>query len=376
MEENYGWLPKINMDAMLLLGQGIANRQLKRRIGSAMQPLAADDYVGQSKALLDMGLVNDAYKLGGGGDSGEKWYGNPQLSEDPSGNTNLNLFSNRGNVKTLPPPGGGQWTEGGQWLMGPNGPVWAPKRYNRSTYAPNGVPEEQPMDEPRETWELPGNPTNEYDPQVPELSTPEDPGDEVDAPEGFFPGSRLAPEGDFGPSKDVTDVGRSRRVEEEKAIGDIQGKAKMAIPAFENTVQKILGYLDKIEKSPDLDSVLGFFEGRQPGWMQTESQQEVQKYIDMVVAKEWTAAYEGLKGAGAITEQEGKAAQAAMSNLSKQAVGGESYRTSIKEARRDMLDLLRVLQKKAGLPQYKNPYRDDAPTPSSKAIPWQEWMGM
>jgi hypothetical protein len=58
---DYGWLPQINMSPLTSIGQGLANRYERNRIGNAMQ--GDEDLRAKAQRLLEMGRIDEARQV-------------------------------------------------------------------------------------------------------------------------------------------------------------------------------------------------------------------------------------------------------------------------------------------------------------------------
>ena len=88
--------------------------------------------------------------------------------------------------------------------------------------------------------------------------------------------------------------------------------------------------------------------GRLPEWTNTsEEAKNAQSQIDYINGNTFLQAYNDLRGAGAITEKEGEAAQAAYNRLRAQQLGTESYKKALAEFRSEVVKLRDIARDRA-----------------------------
>ena len=141
--------------------------------------------------------------------------------------------------------------------------------------------------------------------------------------------------------------------EREKAIGTATGKsegdAAAQIEGARLKTQQALDLIDSIAGNPALDSIVGNMQGRQPAglpWTGWQAGADVAADVENLQGKIFVQAYDAIRGAGQITEQEGAAAKAAIANLDRARSEG-SYREALTELRKAMADLLALAEAKA-----------------------------
>lgn len=132
--------------------------------------------------------------------------------------------------------------------------------------------------------------------------------------------------------------------ERQKEVGTAQGKAQVSLPAVESSSKNVEGYIDKVLGDPYLDNMVGW-RGYTPNL--TPSAKTLQSKIDQLSGQGFVMAFQDLKGAGAITEQEGKAATAALSRLQSLIQSGEDYRAALKDFKAEVHRLRDVARAKA-----------------------------
>ena len=131
--------------------------------------------------------------------------------------------------------------------------------------------------------------------------------------------------------------------------GEAQGKAAINLPLAENSAQRMIGAIDTLlTPNSGLDRVTGTVYGRLPEWTNTsEEAKNAQSQIDYINGNTFLQAYNDLRGAGAITEKEGEAAQAAYNRLRSQQLGTESYKKALAEFRSEVVKLRDIARDRA-----------------------------
>ncbi len=107
--------------------------------------------------------------------------------------------------------------------------------------------------------------------------------------------------------------------ESDEALGAAAGKVASSLPTIEANAQAALDRIDAVINDPGLDSIAGNVQGRLPSGIPfvTGGQEGANSAAALaeIQGKLFLAAYDALRGAGAITEAEGKAATDAIANL-------------------------------------------------------------
>ena len=131
--------------------------------------------------------------------------------------------------------------------------------------------------------------------------------------------------------------------------GEAQGKAAINLPLAENSAQRMIGAIDTLlSPNSGLERVTGTVYGRLPEWTNTsEEAKNAQSQIDYINGNTFLQAYNDLRGAGAITEKEGEAAQAAYNRLRSQQLGTESYKNALAEFRGEVVKLRDIARDRA-----------------------------
>ena len=125
--------------------------------------------------------------------------------------------------------------------------------------------------------------------------------------------------------------------------GKAKGKAQSDLPRVEQNVKTFLRELEDIENDPKLPNVIGPMDARTPNVFS----QGIQSRIDRAKGQSFVAAFESLKGGGQITDVEGKKATDAINRLSNQLMDEAEYKVALREARREVEDLLELVRTRA-----------------------------
>ena len=148
----------------------------------------------------------------------------------------------------------------------------------------------------------------------------------------------------------VRNVGANIAAGKSAAVqGEAQGKAAINLPLAENSAQRMIGAIDTLlSPNSGLERVTGTVYGRLPEWTNTsEEAKNAQSQIDYINGNTFLQAYNDLRGAGAITEKEGEAAQAAYNRLRAQQLGTESYKKALAEFRGEVVKLRDIARDRA-----------------------------
>lgn len=131
----------------------------------------------------------------------------------------------------------------------------------------------------------------------------------------------------------------------EREVGTETGKAQVNLPTVESNAQQLFGYIDSVANDKNLDKMLGY-----GGYLPNVSTgaRTMQTKINQLNNNAFLMAFERLKGGGAITEVEGKAATEAMTRLREMVQKGEDYREALRDFRGEVARLLEVARRKAG----------------------------
>ncbi|PYE98924.1 hypothetical protein C8J35_103525 [Rhizobium sp. PP-F2F-G38] len=95
--------------------------------------------------------------------------------------------------------------------------------------------------------------------------------------------------------------------------GKATGEARANLGQMEDTGAQVLSTIDSLTNDPYLDSMIGSVQGRLPNW--TSDAARVQGKMDQIQGQQFLQAFNSLRGAGQITEVEGKKATDAIAAL-------------------------------------------------------------
>lgn len=134
--------------------------------------------------------------------------------------------------------------------------------------------------------------------------------------------------------------------EQQEELGKAKGQAQVNLPGVETRAQLMNESLDAVEKAiTDVPRMTGYT-GNLPNV--TPAARDAQAKIDQVQGKVFLQAFDSIRGAGAITEQEGLQAKAAISRLQATAVGTPQYIAAINDVRRELAAMVDLAKRKAG----------------------------
>jgi hypothetical protein len=132
---------------------------------------------------------------------------------------------------------------------------------------------------------------------------------------------------------------------QDKQLGEEQAKAQAALPSVRSNAAKIKELAAGVLNDPEQ---LAKFTGWQ-GYIPTVTPEgrSFKKKLVQLDKRSYMIAFEGLKGAGAITEQEGKAATDAMARLNELEIDDEGYIEALKDFVNEVDRLAQVVELKA-----------------------------
>jgi hypothetical protein len=139
------------------------------------------------------------------------------------------------------------------------------------------------------------------------------------------------------------DVAGTRSQEEQ---GAATGKAVANLPAATTIADRITRDIDETLNDPALSQATGI-ESWSPVTLRPSSAR-AESRIAKVQSGAFLQAFESLKGAGAITEQEGKAATDALTRLSRTDMSDADYRRALEDFKMEVSKLLDIARQKAG----------------------------
>lgn len=122
----------------------------------------------------------------------------------------------------------------------------------------------------------------------------------------------------------------------DRAVGTERGKAQVeresAAPGAIETMQQSLTAIDELMNSPDLGSIVGWGSINPLNRLPNSPARGLIARAEQIGGKAFLAAFNQLKGGGAITEREGAAATAAMARLDR-SQSLEDYQTALRDLR-------------------------------------------
>jgi hypothetical protein len=126
-------------------------------------------------------------------------------------------------------------------------------------------------------------------------------------------------------------------------------KARVNLPSAMATAETAIAAFDDVLKlsENELDRVLGAYDSRVP--TMTEKSARIESVLDRASGQSAMAAFESLKGAGAITEAELMQARQAFSRLDNRIMSPQDYKVAVREAKMIANNLFKVAQQRAGL---------------------------
>jgi len=153
-------------------------------------------------------------------------------------------------------------------------------------------------------------------------------------------------------------------VAEEQAAreqGGARGKAAANLPLVEASSDRIIRMIDDVATDPYLPNMVGPVEGRSPNVSGNAAR--VQSKLDMVLGGTFLQAYNDLRGAGQITENETEAATAAYNRLATTTMDDADYMQALAEFRKEIVKLTEIARQRAGQPATATPSTPSGPDP-------------
>jgi len=143
----------------------------------------------------------------------------------------------------------------------------------------------------------------------------------------------------------IDNAGRKRA----EGIGTGGATAQNALPMIEYQTGVLLGSIDDVINDPNLPYLTDPVGGLVPTWMSTDpgGMAATQAKINQVIGKSFLQAYDALRGAGAITEQEGQAAKEAWTRLTTQTMSDADYLQALMDYRREAAQMLDIARQRA-----------------------------
>ena len=156
------------------------------------------------------------------------------------------------------------------------------------------------------------------------------------------------PDGRPIPSGETSVAGVPPGVDPKKFRTELAEKAaaaRIALPGAIRASDEALKLIKEIEEDPNFDRVIGGLDG----WAPTirEGSRNLEAKIAQLQGKTFLEAYNALKGAGAISDREGASAIAAFNRLAEKRVGEADYKAALGDARRELVQLRALAERKA-----------------------------
>lgn len=169
------------------------------------------------------------------------------------------------------------------------------------------------------------------------------------------------------------EVERAEALTAARTRGKLQAEAAQRLPEAEQAAATTLQYIDAVLADPNLPNVTGW-QSRLP--TVTSESADTESRIAQLGGRAFLAAFERLRGAGQISEQEGQRAMEALARLTNMRQSDAGYVQALHDFRREVLDLLEVARRKAGGGASAASRVSGAPSePSETASGNDEWSG-
>ena len=133
---------------------------------------------------------------------------------------------------------------------------------------------------------------------------------------------------------------------EAAATGKITAAAKSTLPSAKNIQDRAVELIDDLLTGNKYTAVTGLL-ARLPTLL--PKTEDIEAKIEMLNGVAFVNAFESIKGGGAITDIEGRAATAALSRLKNLKQSDEGYKEALLDFRKELHSMVNVLRKKAGL---------------------------
>ena len=133
-------------------------------------------------------------------------------------------------------------------------------------------------------------------------------------------------------------------------VGKAEGEAITEEGQIKSDADRFIALIEEVEKDPALPSVLGNYQGRLPAGIPFitggQAGTDVAVKMEQLTGQAFIAAYNNIRGAGAITDQEGKAATAAEQRLNTRQ-SEKAYLAALAEAKALLQARVKKAQDKA-----------------------------
>jgi hypothetical protein len=149
-----------------------------------------------------------------------------------------------------------------------------------------------------------------------------------------------------------------------KAGGTETGKAQVNLPGVEEAAGRAFGTIDDLLSDPALPNLSGAVESRLPTFREDTARAESK--LKLLQGQVFLQAYNDLRGAGQISQQEGQAAKEAYSRLQATGVSDPDFVDALRDYRIELQKLVNVARQKAGQPPLPI---DEGPAKPQQASP-------
>jgi hypothetical protein len=142
----------------------------------------------------------------------------------------------------------------------------------------------------------------------------------------------------------------TERAAKAREVGQAAGVAQSALSGAKTNVNSTMALIEKLESHKGLDAVIGLPNPMKGGWgiaqVPGSDAADFKTDLDNLTGKMFIAAFESLKGGGAISEKEGEAATRAIANLSK-SQSGKQFRQNLAILKQTLANGYATLEQKA-----------------------------
>jgi hypothetical protein len=162
------------------------------------------------------------------------------------------------------------------------------------------------------------------------------------------------------PPIDLIEAGRLKKEAEQKGsatgrtIGESQGTALHALPSAISTAETLDKLIDRVLEHPGFQASVGNIQGLMPNV--TQPAVDFNALLKTIAGRQFLAAFETLKGAGAITEIEGTKATEALGNLNPRQ-SPEQFKQALRDIQNQTRIGIKNARQKAGI----DPLRTEVP---------------
>lgn len=132
-------------------------------------------------------------------------------------------------------------------------------------------------------------------------------------------------------------------------------------PSVNAKIDNALGVIDGVLDSPAFERSTSVIQGQLPSI--TADARNFDEKVEQLRGQAFVQAFQDIKGGGAITEAEGKAATQALARLRRQTVGSKNFKEALDEFRRELVKLRQIAAEKAGVSLDEQPAAATAGAP-------------